>query len=272
MNYKQLFDYVGTEKISDVSISIPSRRRGIIGDLIFPLSGGKPSFVPVGTSIDKMISQGMPSSLPPIPSAVTKKLSYVETKLLYYNGTGEVHHSFPKGVYTQRRPLWTNAEQVQVLPPRLAKRKRLLYHGSNRRDVFYMSLGLGQRPFWGMNGHEFGPGLYFSFDPMIAKTYAGSGGVLITIDWTTEGAPLTKKILRGEEWAQQVKNYTCMETSNVPPQPFEEDFVIGPTSSNHRVIEGCGGPFPGNDVQVMARTPEACDYMSKNLVSVIWLE
>jgi hypothetical protein len=272
----QAFDHIGTMQTLRIHISIPSRRRGKIGDIVYSLPEGISTFVPIGTDLETMMSQstGKPSSLPPIPSAVTKELRYVDTKSLYYNGDAEIHLSFAKKVYTQRRPLWTNAEQIEVLPHCITRSRRFLYHGANRRDVFYMSLGLGQRPLWAMNGNDFGPGLYFSFDPMVAKAYAGSGGVFITVDWTTEGASLTKKILRGEEWTEQVKNYTRMGTTegNVAPQRFEEDFVIGPTCANHQVIRNHGDPIPGKDDQVMARTLAACDYMSRNLVSIIWLE
>lgn len=255
-------------------MSIPSRTGGKIGDAFFQLPEGKLLFVPVGTDIDTM-SGRTPYAHPPIPSSVTERLSYIDTNSLYYNGNGKLYPSFPKNVYTQKRTMWENPEEVEVLPPGMAKKKTLLYYGTNRRDRFYISLGFGQRPIWTMNDNDFGPGLYFYFDPMIATACAGSGGVLIAVDWTREGAPLTKKFLGGEEWVEQVKNYRRMGTTegNVAPQPFEEDFVIGAISANHdHIIRGCEDPVAGTDEQVMARTTEACDYMSRNLVSVIWFE
>src|SRR5436190_11702950 len=113
-----------------------------------------------------------------------------------------------------------------------------------KEEAFYMSLGLGQRPLWTLGGNEFGPGLYFTYDPEFAKAYARSGGVLIAVDWTGEGGDLSKKNLRGDEWVRQVKNYVCMGTpvGNVAPERFDEDFIIGLITANHRGVLRCDTP------------------------------
>lgn len=59
---------------------------------------------------------------------------------------------------------------------------------------------------------------------------------------------------------------------NVAPQRFNEDFVIGRISLNHTAVMGCQVPVAGIDEKIMARTNEECDYMSRNLVAVVWLE
>lgn len=231
-------------------------------------------FVPIGTDLTtQMAKRGMEAKVP-IPPSIPKVLSSIETNSMYYEGRATIHPSFPKKVFSQRRQFWTNADKIEVAPPRVLRGKNIVYHGMQRRDVFYMSLGLGQRPLWTLGGNEFGPGLYFTYDPQIAKAYAGPGGVLIAVDWSNEGGHLSKKILRGGEWTRQVKNYVCMGTSvgSVAPERFDYDFIIGPMTVNHDNVRTCENPVAGTDDQIVARSNEACDYMSRNLISIIWIE
>lgn len=159
-----------------------------------------PIFVPIGTDIGIQRAKEGVLSCTSVPSAVHGVLTLMDTNSLYYNGSSTIHPSFPKKVFIQRRPFWTNAEKVEIVHPRASKNKTLVYHGIQRREIFYTSLGLGQRPNWNYRGSEFGSGIYFTYDPNIAKAYAGANGVLIAVDWSREGQHLSKKILRGEEW------------------------------------------------------------------------
>ena len=237
--------------------------------------------MPIGTdraSLDRLDRLDMMFTPPkmPIPVAVPKKLSMVSTNALFYDGTGHINPIFPETVYAMQRPLWTNAERVELFPSKLLRGRRLLYRGIANRDIFRTSLVAGMIPYWSGAGNEFGPGLYHTFDLRVAKGYTGPGGVILAIDWSDEGGALTKKYLSGEKWKEQVKAWGCIQTtyagSTVAPEYWPEDFICGKVASNHCGLMKCQGPIPSTEEQVVARSHDACLHMAKKLVGVIYIQ
>lgn len=74
-------------------------------------------------------------------SALLTGRSYTNNSSII-NGKGTVHDSFPKKLWVQKRPNWT--ENTEALPSRLAKGKKLLYRDIMSRDIILMALALVQ--------------------------------------------------------------------------------------------------------------------------------
>jgi hypothetical protein len=155
---------------------------------------------------------------------------------------------------------------TKLLPQEVISGKQLLYRGDCTRQRWFLGLGVGQRTDWGIFEEDYGNGLYFTSDLDLAILYAGRGGIVQVVDFSDQGESLKLKTFDGggddgREWEKFVMGSLCFE-SLLPPKRYQEDVLIGPICTNYEEVTKGGSPKRGLELQVVAKTDSACDYMS----------
>jgi len=218
------------------------------------------------------------SSEPPlVPSIVRNTMSRHETHLLLFPQDPEaLASSWPKFIYSSKVGIDELPFLTELLP--LEVGRQLLYRGHRNRRKWFRGLAYGQRPDWGITEEDFGNGIYFTPDLELAILYAGRGGIVQVVDFSNEGEGLFMKIFDSEgddqqEWERFTKASICFGTSleEEPPERYDDDVLIGPICANHEEVMMGGSPKRGMEVQVVARSDSACDYMSMYTVAVIYV-
>jgi hypothetical protein len=154
--------------------------------------------------------------------------------------------------------------------------RKYLYRGVEHPDYFSSMLGRGSRPRQNYVA-DFSEGVYFSPDYEVAASYAGSSGVVMIHAWDGP-EDLSLRLLQGVAWERAVKwsiSWNNQRYSGPPIPQYEpcEDFLEGPVSDNLPQIWSCSTPIPCPDEwQLVAKTPRACEYMSRKLLGVVYME
>ena len=216
---------------------------------------------------------------PLIPSVVQNTVNRHETHLLYYPLYPNAQaSSWPKYIYSSSIEINELPSLAKLLPLEVISGKQLLYRGDWTRRRWFHGLGFGQRPDWGFFEEDYGNGLYFTPDLDVAILYAGRGGIVQVVDFSDQGESLKLKTFDGEgddgrEWEKFVKGSLCFESllAEGPPKRYQEDVLIGPICTNHEEVTKGGSPKRGLELQVVAKTDSACDYMSTHTVAVFYV-
>lgn len=272
-----------TGEYYSVKTGWPSKRLAIQCMRIIHLPGGIATYEPIAPviNISEITASGINIA---VPKDVNDKYTCLETYKLYDpKDPNCLHPAWPSKVYTIKRGIWGEKHRVDIvdhLPKKLVKGRSLVYRGVRSTQSFFHDLSNEPRPIWEpTNKHEFGPALYYTSDPDLAKSYAQRGGLLFVHDFTDEGGRLTKKIFStGDpestmEWAQFVKHQVCEGTPHhtLTSKQYWEDFIIGPTSLNNSVVSTCAWPNPGSQ-QIAAKTQSAAEYMAAKIIAVVYVE
>lgn len=122
---------------------------------------------------------------------------------------------------------------------------------------------------------DFSHGQYYTPSIMYARLYARRGGIITVHDFSGHGGTLSKRTLDGQEWATMVKY--CIGKNNgrlarLPfPPDYTEDFLLGKVSTDHQSIFVCHPPIPSQIDQIVAKTPQACNYMASHLIGIVYV-
>jgi hypothetical protein len=143
-------------------------------------------------------------------------------------------------------------------------------------NPFILSDALADGPIINANPlADFSHGQYYTPSIMYARLYARQGGVITVHDFSGQGGTLSKRTLDGQEWTTMVKYQIGKNNELLPRLPFPpdytEDFLLGKVSTDHQSIFVCYAPIPSQIDQIVAKTPQACNYMASHLIGIVYV-
>ena len=83
---------------------------------------------------------------------------------LYSCNGGKLHSSFPSSLWVRKQRCNTG-DEIQVLPPKVKPPTAVMYTGMWTRVPFMDAMDEGFLPETVPIGHEFGQGIYLTYDP-----------------------------------------------------------------------------------------------------------